>query len=198
MTEVDLTKGLHVSVEYVVLIDDEPFNHSFNDFESAFETGIDFKTAQPNSNILIVGQFNKWQEGVPETIELVDLHTVGADDIPCVREVWIDMYNNIKSSLDKIGGAESTNSELTPIQQAEKIEHYLQYITGYRVWHEYTETYPYFDFEVWTQDNKYGLRIFFGHGDKIGKLQAEFYGYRAGDDGIYEDLTLDYLSQPIM
>lgn len=103
---------------------------------------------------------------------------------PMKADAWTVIYNKcaevLKSGFTKIS---SESGE----QQAKDLLDTLR-LTGYEVQCDYNkENYPYFDFEVWTKDKLYGIRLFINSNLE---LQEEFYGYISGDDGIYEDITV--------
>ena len=112
-------------------------------------------------------------------------HTYG-DITPMKADMWASMYDDCKeilqSGITKITGDNK-------IKRAKELADTLR-LTGYTVQCDYSELYEYYDYEVWTKDKQYGIRIFFN--DDL-KLQKEFYGYISGDDTIYEDLTVAQL-----
>lgn len=66
---------LDVTHEYVVEVDGQPFNHSYSDFSSALGKAQDLKEEIPESKeIIIYGQFNLWQDGDVETIDVVEVY----------------------------------------------------------------------------------------------------------------------------
>lgn len=114
-------------------------------------------------------------------------HTYG-DITPMKADMWISIYEDCKEIL-QAGITKITGDN--KLKRAKELADTLR-LTGYAVECDYSELYEYYDYEVWTKDKQYGIRIFFN--DNL-KLQKEFYGYISGDDTIYEDLTVDMLEK---
>jgi hypothetical protein len=109
---------------------------------------------------------------------------------PTKAQEWLDIYESIKENFN----SQNMPANLTNQEKSDFVLDMLRNM-GFRADAEYDEQKnPHYDFEVWYNDNSYGLRLFFGLTDdnKL-RLYDEFYGYMYGDDNIYEDLTVPML-----
>lgn len=64
----------NITTEYVVTLDNEPTDHSYDTYADSFEHALECKKQNHFATVVIVLQATGWdKDGTPETIDMIDL-----------------------------------------------------------------------------------------------------------------------------
>ena len=113
---------------------------------------------------------------------------------PAHAEHWLKIAEDVKKALDGL----DTTTERSVAAILTDLNKRLE-STGYEIISDYSDRYRYFDFDVFTKDREYGIRIFLGStwfGDIHLHNLTDMYLYAPSDvDDVLDDVTIDELRE---
>jgi hypothetical protein len=115
---------------------------------------------------------------------------------PVHAEHWLKIAKDVKKVLDDLDTTTKRSVAAIMTDLNKRLES-----TGYEIISDYSDRYRYFDFDVFTKDREYGIRIFLGSTwfDNIHLHNlTDMYLYAPSDiDDVLDDVTIEELERNI-
>lgn len=109
-------------------------------------------------------------------------------------EHWLKIAKDVKKALDGLDTTTERSVAAIMTDLNKRLES-----TGYEIISDYSDRYRYFDFDVFTKDREYGIRIFLGS-TWFGNIHLhnleDMYLYAPSDvDDVLSDVTIEQLEE---